>query len=449
MTPCQNVNDNAENRAILDRLRTRSLPEIAIGVPDEAVLPDYEGFSILAVPRLILEQFGCRALPVPDCVRRRLGSAVAASTDRVLLLILDGVGYLKLQEMIAKHPGMWLARAAAAGIGTSVPLTSVFPSTTANAVTSFATGLEPQRHGMLGYRLYLRETGTITNMIQLSVLGNGHGESAIAAGLDIATFLGVPTAYELLSACGVSTHVVLSRHIASSGLSSLLYRGTETQIHPTITFSDLAITARHILQTTDGKTFVSAYWGSPDATAHVYGPDSDAYEAELLALDDTLAREWSDLPPDVSVMITSDHGMVSMSRDDYLPIDLFPELQSALLLPPVGEPRANYVHLRNRTAGLSSAIRSRLVDAGLTCIPSREAAGAGLFGADGSARSETFDRIGDFIITSVGRTALYHPYPDARRLVGMHGGLTDREMLVPLILTRGAGTEDQGERSDR
>ncbi len=432
MTSPLNRNEISENTVILNRLRQRSLP--GIGIPDHAILPDYDGFSILVVPRLVLSQFGCRALPVPDAVNQRLGHA--KETDRVLLLILDGVGYLKLQEMIAKHPSMWLSQAARSGSGTTVPLTSVFPSTTANAVTSFATGLAPQRHGMLGYRLYLRETGTITNMIQLSVLGNGHGESAVGAGLDIGTFLGVPTAYEQLGSGGVDTHVVISRHIASSGLSSLLYRGATTQIHPVITFSDLTITARRILDAASGRTFVSAYWGSPDATAHVYGPDSDAYEAELLSLDATLAREWGDLPPDVSVMITSDHGMVSMSREDYLPIATFPDLQNALLLPPVGEPRANYVHLRNRSAGLSDAIRDRIETAGLTCIPSHEAAEAGLFGADGSVRSETLDRIGDFIITSVGRTALYHPYPDARMLGGMHGGLTDREMIVPLIVTR-------------
>ena len=434
------MNAIAENNDVLDQLRAQTLP--GLGIPDHAVLPDYQGFSILVVPRLILRLFGCDGLPVPASVRQRL-DAVAEKTDRVLLLILDGVGYLKLQEMIDKHPGMWLARAATAEGGTALPLTSVFPSTTANAVTSFATGLAPQHHGMLGYRLYLRETGTITNMIQLSVLGNGHGESAVAAGLDIGTFLGVPTAYEQLESCGVGTHVVLSRHIASSGLSSLLYRASQTEIHPVITFSDLAITSRQTLEATHGKMFVSAYWSSPDTTAHVYGPDSDAYEAELLSLDATLAREWSNLPLDVSVMITSDHGMVPMRREDYLPIAAFPDLQGTLLLPPVGEPRANYVHLRNRSAGLSSATRDEIAAAGLTCISSREAAEAGLFGTDGSVRSETLDRIGDYIITSVGRTALYHPYPDARMLGGMHGGLTEREMLVPLILTRGgAGATD-------
>ncbi len=437
MTSSPNVYANAEDTAILDHLKTRTPPGTGrIGIPDHAVLPDYEGFSILAVPRLILEQFGCDALPVPGSVRRHLGRATEQA-ERVLLLILDGIGYLKLQEMIAKHPEMWLARIASQIEGGAVPLTSVFPSTTANALTSFATGLEPQRHGMLGYRLYLRETGTITNMIQLSVLGNGHGESAVAAGLNIGTFLGVPTAYERLTTCGVHTHVVLSRHIASSGLSSLLYRSNQTAIHPVISFSDLAITARRILEQADSKTFVSAYWGSPDAAAHVYGPESDAYEAELLSLDATLAREWGDLPPDVSVMITSDHGMVTMHPEDYLPVADFPDLQNALLLPPVGEPRANYLHLRNHGAGFPDAIRQRLVASGLTCLDSREAAEAGLFGSDGPPRSETLDRIGDLIITSVGRTALYHPYPDARMLRGMHGGLTDREMIVPLIVTRG------------
>ena len=51
-------------------------------------------------------------------------------------------------------------------------------------------------------------------------------------------------------------------------------------------------------------------------------------------------------------------------------------------------------------------------------------------------RAEVADRIGDVVVVSTGKTAIFHPYKDAAMLKGVHGGLTAHEMFVPLIVSK-------------
>jgi hypothetical protein len=53
----------------------------------------------------------------------------------------------------------------------------------------------------------------------------------------------------------------------------------------------------------------------------------------------------------------------------------------------------------------------------------------------GEALRESRDRIGDLVIASTGRKALYYPYKGSVKLHGMHAGLTPEEMLVPFVIS--------------
>lgn len=64
---------------------------------------------------------------------------------------------------------------------------------------------------------------------------------------------------------------------------------------------------------------------------------------------------------------------------------------------------------------------------------------SGLFGK-GPMRAELPSLIGDFFAVSAGPYALYQKREHCR-LIGMHGGLTEAEMNVPLIVLR----SDKGE----
>jgi len=325
-----------------------------------------------------------------------------------------------------------LALRSLARAGVFVPLTSVFPATTVAALTSIDTGLTPLEHGLIGYRLYLRETAAITNMVRFAMVGNGRSDAAFSAGLDIETLVPGPTLHERLGARGIDVHALLPQHIAASGLSTALYRGT-AHLHACAGLSDMLVLSRELLTRATSRTFLSLYWPGLDTIAHARGPQSDAYTAELRAIDDGLRREWIGQVGRTLLILTADHGFVSMAPDDYVRLGDAPELERALLLPPVGEPRASYLFVREGERDrITDGLRKRLRD-GLVCVDSRAVLEDGLLG-EGRAHAELAARIGDLTVVSTGRAGLFHPYHDAALLPGMHGGLTEEEMLVPLIV---------------
>jgi len=415
-------------QTVEERVNALTLPGLP---PGKAVIPDYEGYSICAIPALIRSLFG-EQIKGADVLVDALDASLAVPVEKVVLLLIDGIGFYHLLDLLERFPDLALHRLIERG--TCIPLTSVFPATTATALTTLSTGLTPQEHGMVGYRLYLKEISAITNMVRLSFLGNSKADSAIEAGIDLRTFLGAPTLYERLRRLGVETHVVLSRHIASSGLSTLLYDGN-AHLHPVVNLSDMLVVARQILRRASAKVFISLYWGATDAIAHKHGPWAEEFVAELRAVDAAISRELEGKTEETLFIISSDHGFVQMAKSDYRHVSDEPELARDLLLPPVGEPRASYLFVREgRKQAVIDAIEDRF-GGDLVCLDAGPALDAGLLGR-GAIKPEVVDRVGDLLVVSTGRAAIHHPYKDAAMLKGMHGGLTAHEMMVPFIVSK-------------
>jgi hypothetical protein len=391
----------------------------------DCVLPDYGGYSIVGLAGLIDRFFGGEE---PSSKLADLASDVPAA-DHVILLLTDGLGYRKTESLFERFPDSTLASLAETGL--FLPLTSVFPATTVAALASIGTGRTPLEHGLIGYRLYLRETSAVTNMIRYSMVGNGRGDAAFHAGLDVETIVPSPTLHERLDRNAVEAHTLLPQHIAGSGLSRALYRGNG-RVHATAGLTDMLVMARDLVGRATSRTFLSLYWPGLDTVAHIRGPESAAYVAEWRALDDALRRELVGQVDKTLLIVASDHGFVTMRPSDYLqPRDL-PDLDRGLLLPPVGEPRASYLYVRDGVKETVMRAVDRGAADGLVCIDSAALVDDGLLG-HGTPHPEIAHRIGDLAVLSTGAAGLFHPYQDAILLRGMHGGLTEEEMLVPLI----------------
>ena len=397
-----------------------------LGRGRSVVFPDYKGYCIVNVPSLIRSILG---LKTDASVLAQLGTTFRGH-ERVVFLVLDGLGYRKTQALFREHPDSALRTLSESG--SHLPVTSVFPSTTVSALTSLSTGLTPLEHGMIGYRLYLRETASITNMIRFSTIGNPRSDSAFDIGLDPASLVPQPTVHEQLDTQNIHAHSVLPSYIAASGLSTALYKGC-TKMHPAVSLPDMLAKTRQILRESKGKTFVSLYWPGLDSVGHVMGPDSESYRDEFYAVDDAIRRGLMDQLDDTLLIVTADHGFVSMAPADYALLNETFDADRALLMPPVGEPRASYLFAR--TGGRQSILDafSDPRDDGLICLDSEELLASGLLGIRTPHR-EIVNRVGDAALLSTGSAGVFQDYPDAAVLRGMHGGLTEDEMLVPLII---------------
>jgi predicted AlkP superfamily pyrophosphatase or phosphodiesterase len=306
------------------------------------------------------------------------------------------------------------------------------------ALTTLQTGLPPQEHGIVGYRLFLKELGLIANLLRLKPVADPEGDRLLKMGLRPGAFLGTSTVHERLKRGDVRSFVMIDRRYAESGLSRML-SPKAASIVPFHGASDMAVQIRKLLKPPVERAFVFAYWDALDAIAHEYGPETEEWDAELKTLAFALEQGlFHDLEApwlrDTLVLLLADHGQLRvLPKERVVHLKRYPSLVKRLRLSPTGEYRAAYLYAKpGALRDLEEGLRGRFAEE-LVVLRSEEALAAGLFGPPGGrVHPETRDRLGDLVVVPRGPQALYWPY-DAFDLVGRHGGLTDEEMLVPLI----------------
>ncbi|HEU67688.1 MAG TPA: alkaline phosphatase family protein [Candidatus Acetothermia bacterium] len=383
--------------------------------------PHYERYSLLAFPATIESLFG---LPASGpSLQEELGLPPA---EVVVSVIVDGLGYRSLEALLKR--GVVDLSPFLDG-GSYLPLTSVFPSTTTAALASLATGASPIRHGVLGYKLFRPDVGSIVEMIRLTTPG-GRDNALEKLGLPPEQIIAGSTLYERLTAAGVTTTLLLPKYIADSGLSKALYRGV-TRTVPYLTSSDLVMHLGHGLAHR-GRTLLSVYWPSTDSLGHVYGPTTEAFELEVALVFRVLSQVLDMLPRRATLLVTADHGFHEADPvKDMVDCSAQPALREGLLLPPVGDPRASYLFVRRGHERAVTEFFSRFFPQEFTVFTVEEALARNLWGLEEPTPAARV-LLGDLLVLSCKRRFLLWPTEEFK-LHGLHGALTPDELYVPLL----------------
>ena len=102
------------------------------------VLPMYNNYCLSNIPETILSLFGVKTKR-PTLPKNLFGKN---KFKKIIVLLIDGFGYEQWLKNYKNHEFFRKVTKR----GKLLPLTSVFPSTTAAAMTSLHTGLTPQEH---------------------------------------------------------------------------------------------------------------------------------------------------------------------------------------------------------------------------------------------------------------------------------------------------------------
>jgi len=331
-----------------------------------------------------------------------------ADASRVLLLVLDGLGWHQLRERTGLAPTL----ASLAG----GPITTVAPTTTAAALTSISTGLPPGEHGVVGYRIAVGDGATphdeVLNALRWST-GSGDAQR---------------------------------RHDPRAFQPCVLFEGQWPPVVTRSAFLGSGFTASHLSDTrllgygdrrglvdavlgaiADGEPFVYAYWDDVDRTAHEFGL-AERYDAELVACDAMVAELLDRLPPGTGVVVTADHGQVHV--DDHL-VDLPAEVTS-LVDGQSGEARFRWLHARPGAAvELLDACTDAFGDMAWVAPVGRVVSDGWL----GPLVTEAARRrLGDVALVAHQPVAFVDAAEHTSiHLIGRHGGLTDAEIDVPAL----------------
>jgi hypothetical protein len=184
---------------------------------------------------------------------------------------------------------------------------------------------------------------------------------------------------------------------------------------------------------------VTAYHGQLDSIAHYYGPGDDVLDAELRAFAYSLQTEFLDkLSPqaarDTLLVIGADHGQIDTPRPQMIELHKQPVWHDLALMP-AAEARIAYLYARGGRMQTVRAGLERDLPGKLIAVDTREALDAGLWGP-GPLHPETIARLGDLLILATGQGALADAAKQMPDFLGMHGGVTPDEMLVPSLWMR-------------
>lgn len=400
--------------------------------PAGFVRPRYDGHSIANIPETAAQILGAKfTRPLKD---KRISNFRDAK--HIVLLLLDGLG-TTLVESARKNYGLpSLDSICENSVQTDV--TSVFPSTTATAMSSLHTGLTPQEHGVIGYTMYLRELGLIGQMLRFApMLG---GRSLFDTGLDRQNFLGGETIHERLGNAGLNSTVYVPRYIMDSGLSQVTYRGAF--VEPQNSPADMLVRLRKNLEKEKGKSFHFAYHPSPDTLAHAHGPYSEEYAVELESIFGIVKSQLfgkldGSVAKDTVLIISGDHGAVRIERDDIVDLSRHPKLLNMLKLPPTGDSRASILHIKDGEENRLRMYFDQNFKNQFELKTSRWLLDQGYFGL-GSVKPETVDRVGDLVALPKSYNAIDNSIidPNHSDVPGRHGGLSEEEMKVPCVITK-------------
>jgi len=405
-----------------------SLPDwfhSSVDWPD-AVLPAYDGFSIANVPATILNAFNTGSDEMqpellPPLSRSVIDDSFANGSRVVVLIVLDGLGARALEWARSNRAIRYLDT-----FHQAATITSVFPGTTAAALTSLQTGLSPAQHGLAGYTLYLEEQRATVNMITWKPAGGMKLSTALP---DLKTFLKVPTVFDRLKKSGIDSTIVSNLAYIDSPLTNVQSAGVPYRGHRTV-----AELAGLLLAETrkPGRRFVYGYWDGYDALSHTHGPESDIGLNEIYVIDRAIGRGLLEplaaLRENVTVLLVADHGHIDINPDHVRSLKPVLGRYGRERPIPTGDRRATGLSFDDPEA--LTRLWS-IVDQDGVVIPVSDALAAGLYGP-GEAQTDLGSRIGKTLVLAKGNAAFVYPQ-SSNPTAGGHGSLTSEEMLVPLL----------------
>ena len=383
--------------------------------PSGHVLPDYGQGGIYGLARSLRDwlhdpQAGCDAAEVAP-----------GEPARIVLLVIDGLG-ANFLETIGAGSALQAHRRRT--------LTSVFPSTTASAVTTLMTGASPAEHGLNGWFIHDQRFGGVIAPLPLELRGNGPLEAFRLT----RRLFPQPSMFH-----GAVRPVVMvsPQEIAFSPYSRHHARGA--RVRPYAGREDLeeGIVAEVMALGADGG-FVHAYYPRFDAVSHGYGCRSAHAQTCFARIDAMFARLCERLAGTrVRILVTADHGFIDSSPERTVHLAPDDAVSTMLASPLCGERRLAFCTVRDGARDEFERWAAEALDGRAVLMAGADCIDSGLFGP-GQPNTRLAERAGTHVLlmepgwTIVDTVDGETPFD----LIGVHGGMTADEMHVPLVLAK-------------
>ena len=345
-------------------------------------------------------------------VQRQPNPLTLRGSKHIVCVLVDGLGAENVLERSGHAP--WLASQVKAGAIAHAG----FPSTTSANIASFATGLTPGEHGLIGHQVFDRVFDEKINLL------TGWNERT-----DPEIWQPNQTLSELAFASGVACYAIGHEEYRNSGFTRATMRKAEY-----IAAESLAQRFQAAREVLTSKTESISYLYIPelDKYGHKFGWQSQGWASLLEELDAELENFAASLPKDCGLIVTADHGMVDSPMEQHLVIDDAVD-QGGLLEWFGGDTRVAYLYLKDAAAAPSLQDRLESQSALFQTVLTQDAIEANWFGPVGALAKA---RMPELMLLARSNFTLFHSVYSKRRSIEMvahHGGLSSSELRIPLI----------------
>lgn len=327
-----------------------------------------------------------------------------------VVFLIDGLGANLLRRHAEAAPYL------SSLLATSTIGTAGVPSTTSTSLTSLGTGMVPGGHGLVGFTTRVPGTEDLLNALVWD------------ADVEPTEWQPHTTAFSRLQTAGVQVSVVNKREFFGSGLTVAAHRGADYVGVDRVGERIAAV----IAASAERPSLTYVYDGDLDWTGHRWGVDSSHWEQQLAMIDHEAEQLREALPADRRLLVVADHGMVDVPPEGRIDVADNADLSSGVFLIG-GEARFRHLYcVGGAVPDVVDTWRATLGDQA-EVLTRAEAIGCGWFG---QVDPMVLPRIGDVVVACRGTAAVLSTdgFPYETRLIGMHGSLSEDEMLIPFLV---------------
>ena len=336
----------------------------------------------------------------------------------VVFLILDGMGEHILKKI---SPNGFFSQ------NDVECLTSVYPSTTTAALTTYYAGKPPYETGWIAWSQYFKEYGRAVDMLKHRE--SYKGDSIADASINVfETLVNYKTIFDRIEEANsnIKAYEIMPTYAEKKSKRSIRADSI-----------DEVVAGIKILCKTEDQKFIMAYSDSPDGILHKYGTDSKEAAEFILEAEDKIKKMCQNLGEDTIVIISADHGHKNIEKA-YTLLD-YPKIQECLIMPASLESRSLTFWVKENMKEIFEERFNKVFKDEFWLMTKDEFLNEKHFLGYGVKHPKIDDFIGNYVALSISSSIIRLEtfLAEGKKVKkSTHCGLTKDEMEVPLIVIK-------------
>ena len=385
------------------------------------IYPDYKN-SIVNLVSSILKVYDVKTDHPP---LKQLDTKTLKMKKNIIFFVLDGFGMNLLNKFTTSTKFL--------NKNLISPITSVFPSTTSAAITSIISGKTPWEHGAIGWTLYFKEFAKI-----IDYLPNWDSityKTQNAKKYNVIDYVGADNIFNQISDTNPDVQQFYLTHEELSQSTNIIRNSGTAEIIPYSDSKHLYKTLNKLIsKSNSNRKLIFVYSSSPDNIEHRFGIHADEVEDFIRKTNSDIEELSSQLAgSDTTILITADHGLIDV--DNYYYANEDEKLFDSMIMPTFPEPRFISFFVKKHKMKQFEEAFQKYEDKFL--LFDREEFLKHKFLGEGEMHPKIDDFIGDYMAIAISNSAMKSIYMQngkwKKEFNAHHAGLTEDEMLVPLI----------------